>query len=174
MTKPVTKDQIKIIHTLLNANGLLEEKPDIIYHLTEGRTSSTKELSLIEAKHFIEWLTKLDPVANKNRKEFTEPRKMQDWLDKKSIANMKKKVFALAYEIGMIWGNSVEDSKMNVIKINQFLLSKGTVKKELNDLNRSEAIKVVNQFQKMKDHNEYTQAGKETKQLLRELKIQTK
>lgn len=144
----ITKAQLQKIHVLINQQGLKDEKANIISNVTEGRTTSSRELTLKEAKLLIEWLCKTDPNNA-----------------------MKKKVFALAYEIGMIWGDSVEDKKMNAIKIDSFLLAKGTVKKKLNQLSHNEMIKVVNQFQKMKEHNEYTKAGKETKQLLDELKL---
>ena len=90
----VTKAQLQKIHILLNQQGLKEEKAAIISNLTDGRSQSSKELSASEARHLIEWLCKTDPNDA-----------------------MKKKVFDLAYEIGMIWGDTSEDKKMNAAAV---------------------------------------------------------
>ena len=86
---------------------------------------------------------------------------------------MRRKVFALAYEAGFIWGESQEDKKMNSIKLNQFLLRAGTVKKEIGKMDKKELIKTVNQFHQIVVHKEESLAAIQTNSLLNELQIHT-
>jgi hypothetical protein len=127
---------------------LMEEKPDFVYQFSNGRATSTKELTTQEATDLIKHLSKYDPC------------------DK-----MRKKVFALAYEAGIIWGDTLEDKKMNAAKLNMFLRERGTIKKDLSKMKSEELVKVVSQFQQMIKHNEFAKAGKATKNMLAELSI---
>ncbi len=148
MNKPITKQQIQMAQVLITKNGLRDNKESIVQQFTQGRTISVKEMTLQEGKELIRWLVTHDPNQN-----------------------MRKKVFSIAYDIEMIWGDSEADRKMNAIKIDNFLLARGAVKKKLTDCTREELVKIVNQFTMMRKHNEYTAAGKQTKQLLNELNI---
>jgi hypothetical protein len=38
----------------------MERKPEIVYGFTDGRTESSRELTLQEAKDLIEWLAESD------------------------------------------------------------------------------------------------------------------
>lgn len=146
--QPINKAQILKIHVLLSQMKLMEQKVDFIYQFSNGRVTSTKELTNQEATDLIKHLSKYDPC------------------DK-----MRKKVFALAYEAGIIWGETLEDKKMNAAKLNMFLRDRGTVKKDLSKIKSEELIKVVSQFQQIIKHNEFTMAGKATKNMLAELSI---
>lgn len=148
--KSITNEQIKILHTLLNQLGLLEEKKSFVYDVSNGRTESTKELTIIEARQLIQHLRSDD-----------------------SGDKMRRKVFALAYNADIIWGETDADKKMNLIKINKFLKEKGTVKKELHKMTNAELIKVVNQFEQIVRHKKESQASKATKSLLEELNIES-
>ena len=131
MLNPITPQQIKIIHTLLNKIGIMRDKKFLVNHWTDGRTESTKGMTTIEARKFIDSL--------KRNKPFDV---------------MRKKIIAIAYDIGMIYGNSDEDKKMNMAKIDSFLKARGTVKKTLNNLDFYELLKVVNQFVQMSKSTE--------------------
>lgn len=150
MNKAITKAQLTKIHVLLNQLGLKEQKASIINDLTKGRTESSKEITLYEARDLIEYLSSNDKDDR-----------------------MRRKVFALAYEIGISWGETAEDKKMNAVKIDKFLQEKGSVKKPLYKMNHKELIQTINQFEQIKKHNDYSKAGKATKSLLNELKINT-
>ena len=150
MTKPVTKAQIAKIHVLLHQLKAKDLKEEMIFNLTAGRTVSTKELTLDEAKKLIEYLASYDPLDR-----------------------MRKKVFAVAYEAGIIYGSTPDDKKMNGAKLDAFLLSRGTVKKKINQLNYEELVKVISQVEQMSKHIQNANASKVTKQLLNELNIKT-
>lgn len=128
MSKATGAQKAKI-HVLLGQQNLLIRKAQIVASFSNGRTESTKELSMEEAKALIQWLVKNDP-------------------DEK----MRSKVFALAYEAGIIYGNTSADKAINSVKLNEFLHKRGTVKKDLSKMNHEELIKTVSQFTKMTQH----------------------
>lgn len=135
---------------MLNQLSLLEHKATIVSSITYGRTTSSKEMNIHEAKHLIEQLSSSD-----------------------ADCRMRRKIFSLAYEAGIIYGETLEDKKMNSIKLDNFLLERGTVKKKLNELSHDELIKTVNQFNQIIKHKEQTKANKVTASLLSELNIQS-
>ncbi len=136
------------LHVLFNQLGLMDTKVDFICIISNGRATSTKDLTLDEARKLIEHLAKFD-----------------------GNDKMRKKVFALAYEAGIIWGDTPDDKKMNAAKLDKFLKERGAVKKSLNALTKEELIKVVNQFEQVKKHTDYSKAGKAAKSVLDELGI---
>jgi len=148
--KQITKAQIIKIQVLIRQMQLTENKDNIISSFSNGRTTSVAGLTIIEASDLLKHLSVLDPNDR-----------------------MRRKIISLAYQAGIIYGDTMEDKKMNEIKLNQFLLRSGTVKKELNKLNKEELVKTVSQFQQILKHNESNQAAKATKQMLSELNIKT-
>jgi hypothetical protein len=148
--KPITKPQLAKIHVLLNQLNLIGDKGNIVYQFTNGRTESTREMSQQEATALLKYLSVFDPC------------------DK-----MRKKVFALAYDANIIYGDSPEDWKMNIAKINAFLKERGTVKKDINKMNKTELAAVVSQFEQIKKHNENTSAARITASMLTDLNIKS-
>lgn len=148
--KPISKAQISKFHVLLSQLKLQESKADFIAEFSKGRATSTKDLSMQEATAMLNFISEYDP-CNK----------------------MRRKVYALAYESGIIYGDTPEDKKMNHVKLSNFLIEKGTVKKQLAKMNKAELIKTINQFEQIIKHNSFTKAGKTTSNLLAELNIQT-
>ena len=138
------------LHVLFNQLGLMDSKVEFVYNVSGGRATSTKDLTMDEARQLIEHLAKFD-----------------------GNDKMRKKVFALAYEAGIIWGDTPDDKKMNAAKLDKFLKERGAVKKSLNSLTKEELIKVVNQFSQVKKHTDDSKAGKMVKNLMNELKIPT-
>ena len=147
--KKATTAQLQKLHIMLHQLGLNNEKQNLVYSISKGRTVSSKELTLAEAKLLIESLVTDDPNER-----------------------MRKKVFALAYEAGIIWGDTFEDKKMNAAKLNLFLQERGTVKKLLNKMTSAELTKVVTQFSQMLKRIQETAAKKATKNLLDEMQIE--
>jgi hypothetical protein len=147
-----TKPQIAKIHALLNNLGILEQKADIVYNLTDGRTESSKQLTVNEARRLITNLAEYDPNER-----------------------LKSLIFSLAYQAGIIYGSSPDDKKMNAAKLNLFLKERGAVKLELNQMHYKELIKTHRQFEaivkKTKQADEIKQADKAVKHLLFELDI---
>ena len=124
--KKITYPQISKIHVLLTQLNLLEQKADLVFEFTNFRATSTKDMTQAQAAELIRHLSKYDP------------------LDK-----MRKKVFALAYEAGIIYGDSPEDKKINAAKLNLFLKDRGTVKKELSKMSKEELVATVSQFKQI-------------------------
>lgn len=148
------KNQITKIHVLLGQQGMLDQKADIVYNLTEGRTKSTKGLSMNEARLLISSLAEYDPNER-----------------------LKSLIFSLAYQAGIIYGTTADDKRMNTAKLNLFLKERGAVKLELNQMHYKELVKTHRQFEaivqnttKAKDNR---QADNAVKHLLNELEIQT-
>ncbi len=146
----ITKEQLKKIHVLLSQLHLMDEKKDIIKAITGNRTESSRELTYNEAKVL---LGRLSVYDSNNR--------------------MRRKVFALAYEAGIIWGDTPEDKRMNAAKLNTFLKARGTVKKELNALTANDLVKTISQFQQIVKHKGENSAAKQTRSLLAELNIES-
>ncbi len=146
----INKQQLTKIHVLLNQFGIMDDKAELVNQFTNGRETSSKQMTFNEARNFLTHLSKFDP------------------LDK-----MRRKVFALAYSANIIYGDSKEDRQMNIAKLNMFLREKGAVKKELNKMNKDELVKVVNQFSQIIKHKEESTASKNTKSMLDEIGIST-
>jgi hypothetical protein len=156
MKNLITPKQISKLHALLNDSGLIEYKRQLVLEFSHNRTNSSKELTYDEVTSFIDWLEK----------------------DVMHTDQMRRKVFALAYQSGIIYGDTPEDKKMNTAKLNRFLLERGAVKKVLNKMNKQELLKTVNQFASIVKHThesaENKEAGKEVKSLLSELNLEVK
>ena len=122
--KTATQPQIAKIHVLLNNLGITKQKVEIVYNLTSGRTESTKDLTIDEARRLIINLAEYDPRERQ-----------------------KSLIFSLAYQAGIIYGSSADDKKMNAAKLNMFLKERGAVKKDLNAMNYSDLVKTHRQFE---------------------------
>ena len=129
--KPITTAQIKKIHVLLNQKGLMDEKETMVYSASERRTTSTKELTCHEAKALIDFMEN----------------------DSKEIANLKQKnykaIWHIAWEMGIIYGETDDDYQMNRAKLNMFCRQRGTVKKNLSEMNLIELKSTHKQFEAM-------------------------
>ncbi len=148
--KKITPQQLKKLHVLLNQLGLINEKVDFVYTISNGRATSSKDLIINEARLLLEHLGKYD-----------------------GNDKMRKKVFACAYEAGIIYGDTPDDKKMNAAKLDKFLKERGAVKKSLNAMNKDELIKVVNQFAQIKKHTGESKANKGITDMLNSLGIAT-
>lgn len=131
VTKLISKAQIKKIHTLLNQHGLLDEKVDLVCSISSGRTQSTKELTNREAGRLI---------------EFLQPQNIDN---EKKCYDAFCGIYKLAYEMGILYGNTEEDHLMNKAKLDKFCREHGTVKKNLSEQNLLEMRKTHRQFEAM-------------------------
>ena len=146
----ITKPQLVKLSILINQLHLQDQKAAMVSSISKGRTESSKELSIDEARLLISYL---DGIDNSD--------------------NMRRKIFALAYDAGIIYGDTPADKRMNAAKLNMFLKERGTVKKELNKMQREELIKTINQFVQIIKHQQQNSATKATKNLLDELNIKS-
>jgi len=151
-TLRVTKAQLQKIHILLNSLKQMDWKADYVSAVTEGRATSSKELTFYEADFLIKRLAEQDP------------REMQ-----------LQAIIKLSYRAGMSMGDTAADRKMNVAKINAFLRERGTVKKDLYSMTVPELIQVHRQFEGIVNSNRRTRDNKDAKaktaELLKELEI---
>jgi hypothetical protein len=149
-----TKPQLSKLHVLLSNLGLSDQKAAIIYSMTDGRTESSKDLTIDEARQLITHLAEYDPNER-----------------------LKSLIFSLAYQAGIIYGSTADDKKMNAVKLNMFLKERGAVKLELNQMHYTDLVKTHRQFEaivkSIKKNNDSKQADKAVKYLLNELRIQT-
>jgi predicted RNase H-like nuclease len=153
--KTATTPQLIKLHALLNNLGIMDAKAEIIYNLTEGRTKSSKALTIDEASKLITNLAGYDPS------------------DK-----IRRVIFSLAYQAGIIYGDTAEDKKMNTAKLNMFLKEKGVVKMELSQMNYNELVKTHRQFEAIAKNVEKAKTSKiadrAVKELLTEFNITVK
>lgn len=128
----ITTPQLKKIHTLLGQLGLMERKPELVHGFTEGRTESCRDMTLSEAKALIEWL--------EGSKERT---------------NVIRRIWHLAYEMGIIVPGDQNEKAMNVARLDAFCKERGTVKKAISAQSLKEVKRTAKQFEAMyKKHEE--------------------
>ncbi|WP_080904363.1 hypothetical protein [Parabacteroides sp. Marseille-P3160] len=124
--RPITSAQLKIIHMLLGQLDLMARKPEIVYSFTDGRTESSREMTLIEAKSLIEYL--------KGSQEKT---------------TIIRRIWHLAYESGIIVPGDHDERSMNAAKLDSFCKQYGTVKKAISMQSLKELKRTVKQFEAM-------------------------
>lgn len=149
--KKISKAQIRKIHVLLSQIGMIEDKAGIMHQASNGRTSSTKELYMSEARKLIEQLTSLAGTKSK----------VNAIANYKPIDRLRFAIVSLAYKAGIIYGTSEADKVMNVAKLNMFIRERGSVKKELFEMDYKETLKTHRQFEAVYKN---MQAAKEKKQ----------
>lgn len=124
--KPITPAQLKILHVLLGQLDLMGRKTDLVYSFSHGRTESSRELTIIEAKEFIEYLKRTDDTQR-----------------------LVKSIWHLAYNMKVISGEGRDENGMNAAKLDSFCKSRGTVKKNLREQTYAELKKTHRQFEAM-------------------------
>ena len=150
-----TKPQIAKIHVLLGNLGITDQKAEIVFNLSNGRTDSTKFLTIDEARRLITSLAGYDPKER-----------------------LKGIIFSLGYQAGIIYGSTPDDKKMNVAKLNMFLKDRGAIKKELYAMTYQELVKTHRQFEAIVKSNQKNIDNKNAttavRNLLNEINLVTK
>ena len=136
--KPVTTAQIKKIHVLLNQKDLMDQKQVIVNAFSDGRTTSTKDLTCNEARQLIDKLQEHTPLSDAEAQEIRE-----------KARNLFRAIYGIAWKMDIIYGETDDDYHMNVAKLNMFCRQRGTVKKNLSDMNMEEMKKTHRQFEAM-------------------------
>ncbi len=125
--------QIKALHAVLHKKGLLHHKAEMIGALTNGRTTSSKELNFDEAHALLEDLNK-DRVSEDQGKR------------------MRNNIIAMAHELQWISTSQAIDKngKMGIVKdysrLDNWMLKSSYLKKKLWDYEYDELPKLVTQF----------------------------
>lgn len=151
MERLITRKQLSKLHVLLTQSGMTDHKSQLIWEVSNNRTRSSKELTQHET---IILMNYLENILGTDK--------------------MRRKIFSLAYEAGIIYGKTPEDKKMNNAKLNKFVEQRGTVKKELDKMSKPELIKIANQFSAIVKHNAVSNQNKNVKSLLEELNLTVK
>ncbi|RGD79072.1 hypothetical protein [Bacteroides caccae] len=116
-----------------------EDKQGIISSLTKGRVTSTKDITFEEAKVLINYL-----MGKTDQKKEAYQAECRD---------IVRQIYHLSYEVGMSYGDTPEDKLMNCAKINKFCRERGTVKKNITEMNLTELKKTKKQFEAMLQSN---------------------
>lgn len=139
-TKPISPAQLKKVQTMFTKLGFdMEDKQGIISSLTKSRATSTKDITFEEAKILINYL-----VGKTGQKQAAYQAECR---------GLVKQIYHLSYEVGMSYGDTPEDKLMNCAKINKFCRERGTVKKNINEMNLTELKKTKKQFEAMLQNN---------------------
>ena len=115
------------LHGLLKQLGLSDQKDNLIEGVTNGRSTSSKDLTDEEALTLIEQLTK--------RRVF----KKQD----------KAKQLAKAFALFRVMKFTTDAAKLDYDRINNFCLSKTAAKKELTNMDKAELTTLIYQLEKI-------------------------
>ena len=126
--KGITQPQIKKIHVLLGQLDMMDEKKERIMEISNGRTSSCRELTRTEAGNMIALL-----------EDFTKGNK-----DARDDAYTE--LIKTAKEWGYIYGDTDVDRQINDYLLDKFCLERGTVKKQVWLMTLSELQKTLRQF----------------------------
>ena len=134
--KLLSPAQLKKIQTMFAKLGFEpEDKQGIISSLTKGRVTSTKDITFEEAKVLINYL-----MGKTDQKKEAYQAECRD---------IVRQIYHLSYEVGMSYGDTPEDKLMNCAKINKFCRERGTVKKNITEMNLTELKKTKKQFEAM-------------------------
>lgn len=138
--KLISPAQLRKVQTMFTKLGFEpEDKQGIIRTLTSGRATSSKDITFSEAKRLINYLVgKAEPDNAAYRAE---------------CGDVVKQIYHLSYEVGMSYGDTPEDKLMNCAKINMFCRERGTVKKNVTEMNLTELKKTKKQFEAMLQNN---------------------
>lgn len=148
----ITPTVLMTILRLMGDVGIAHRKREIITQYTNGRVSQARHLTPDEATYLIEQLKAISPREN-----------------------LKSEIYELAHQAGIIWGDSVEDEKMNMVVLRDYIKQKGVVKKHINDMSEGELQKVHRQFMTIvRNRNtslKHVEAKKITDALLKEMQL---
>ena len=131
---PVSRAQIQMIHRIKGMYRWDEETyRHIIWEFTDGRTTTSKEMTRGEAMRLIDRFVKN--------------------LEEGAAREMVSVIYALSFEIGFLnkgYGSaSPAEVEMNKAKINSWVMTHGAVKKPITQMNLQELEQTMRQLQKI-------------------------
>ena len=163
----ITPTTNRRLHALLTQAKLTELKPMLVAQFSCIQAASSKDLLEPEAlalcKHIEKEMASAKPVA--------EP--LPSHLNPDRADVMRKKIFSLCLSMGYIYGFSDTDKAINKAIVYKLVESRGYLKKPLMKYSQAELVQLVSQFEGMQRNNNKAKAGREVKELLKELDIKT-
>jgi hypothetical protein len=167
------------LHQLLGQLGLTNDKAALVRQHTNGRTERSSEMSYAECAGLIGDLERAagspSPMHYPSQPAPQQPAPAASATPQRekltpeqadSANRMRRKVFALAREAGMIWGETAEDKRMNAAKMDAFLMAHGYIKQPLNAFTFAQLPKLVTQFEQIVKHNARTAASRAVRDLV--------
>jgi hypothetical protein len=158
----MTPGQNKRIHALLGKAGLMDEKAALVKEYTNGRSESSKDLSELEAKGLIWHLERLVPAT-----------KAAPSSEQVSMMAMRRKVFALGYNLG--WIDKADGGAFNA------LVLAGVAKKlktnrpgVLNHYSATELRELITQLDQVLVHNQQAAHNAALREVLSEIGVEMK
>ena len=133
--KPVTAQQVKALHTVFRQMGMdADERHEFIVNFTDGRTNSTKELTMNEAR-------KLLDILGKDQREAYQ----------REAKQVCKQIYALSFQISFLNkgfdNGTTEEFEMNKAKINVFCRNNTRFHKNLTEMTLAELKEVKKQME---------------------------
>lgn len=122
--------QFFLLFSKLQQIGYTQERDEIIYCHTSGRTTSLKELTDVEYKDMITWMSHIltrETAVNAEKE-----------------TRQRRKVIALFCQMGY-----VKQERADMYRINQWCINYGHLKKSLNYYKGVDLVKLVNQAEKV-------------------------
>lgn len=135
--QPITKGQIIAINVAINKKGLADEKRKMIGDASNGRVTSTKDLSFDEAHSLLMFLN-----ADTDNNQVKLDRQV-------------RKLFAIAYdlkwikEVSVIGKGGKLEKKKDFSVVYQWVKQYGYLKKELREYNEKELPALITQLQRV-------------------------
>ncbi len=150
----------KQLHVLLTQTGMMDAKPYLVESFTNGRSQSSKDMSHYEAIELVKHLKGIlsqqkyktaNTATTGTNTEITHIANAMPTVSKKTdkerASNMRKKIIALAHQMG--WSSYHPDSGKKIAdmpRINAWCSKYGYLHKELNSYTLAELPKLVTQF----------------------------
>lgn len=127
-----TLQQNAQLHTLLTRLDLQEEKADLVYQHTQGRTTRSSEMLYNECASLIGYLNNMVSRKQRSRFDYNDP-----------ANRMRRKILSICHEMG--W--ETDSGKIDWPRLNAWLLKYGYLHKGLNDYTAKELPRLVTQFE---------------------------
>lgn len=121
----------KRLHALLNQLSLKDQKAELVSNATNGRTSSSSDMTDDEAQKLID---SIKPTGEIQRKSMSDAKK----------TNTIRKCFSLFRQLGYY-----TDGKPDYDRINNFCLSRSGAKKKLTDMDAKELSNLIYQLNRI-------------------------
>ncbi|KAA6339747.1 hypothetical protein EZS27_012345 [termite gut metagenome] len=135
---PITSQQLRALHVVFTQKGFSkEDRCDFIQNYTEGRTESSKELTLEEARNILAYF--MDDKKGDNQEQ---------------ARGIVGSIYKLSLQISCLnkgYGSEREEERrMNYAKINHFCKERTEFRKPLTGMSLEELKKVKKQFEALK------------------------
>lgn len=135
--KPINSQQLKAFNCLIHKLNLTEHKATMVEGATQGRATSSKDLSFDEARDLIKQLNEMAERADGNSE---------------AITKMRGKIMYYARQMGWEKKNLQGRTVADVSRIDAWCIAFSYKKKKMNFYKYAELPKLVSQFAEVYKH----------------------